>query len=384
LLAILAGLLILLLAFAPRAEAFVYWTSSSHIGRAGLGGAGVDESFAPIGGFGQVAVDGTHIYWSQSDAIGRAKIDGTDLTPSFITGLTDPRGLAVDAGRIYWASGYGSGAIGRANIDGTGVQQSFIPGLNPHDVAVDANHIYWTESFLSGGFIGRALLNSGRVTRPFINVAPGNPISVAVDASHIYWTLLGPSGIGRANLTGSGVSQNFISVSAAHDPASLAVDPNHIYWTQETSAPSAYVKSIARASIDGTGVDAKFIDLTDYPADVAVDGLVPVAGKVKANPNQVVEAVLVKLEVAATEQLTARASGVIEFNPTYELKPKTVEIAAGKTKTLKLKPKKKAQAKKIAKALDQGKKVIAKLEVKLTGQAGNSTTKKLNIRLKRG
>ena len=49
----------------------------------------------------------------------------------------------------------------------------------------------------------------------------------------------------------------------------------------------------------------------------------------------------------AKERLTAKASGKIKVNPTYKLKPKKVQVAAGKTKTLKLKPKK-AKAKRIA------------------------------------
>jgi hypothetical protein len=88
------------------------------------------------------------------------------------------------------------------------------------------------------------------------------------------------------------------------------------------------------------------------------------------------------VKVKARERLTAKASGEIKMNPTYKLRPKKVQVGAGKTKTLKLKPKKKA-ARKIATALKRGEKATAKLSVKLTGLAGNSETEKLRVRLER-
>jgi hypothetical protein len=81
--------------------------------------------------------------------------------------------------------------------------------------------------------------------------------------------------------------------------------------------------------------------------------------------------------------VTVEGFGKITVNPTYRLKPATAQVAAGETKTLKLKPKKKAQAKKIADALKQGDKATAKLTVKLTNAAGSTTTENLKVKLKR-
>ena len=92
---------------------------------------------------------------------------------------------------------------------------------------------------------------------------------------------------------------------------------------------------------------------------------------------------MVPVDVAADENVTVEADGKITVNPTYKLKPKTVQVAAGETKTLKLKPKKKAQAKQIAEALKQGEKATAKLTVKLTDEGGSSETEKLKVKLKR-
>jgi virginiamycin B lyase len=49
-----------------------------------------------------------------------------------------PRGVAVDAGHVYWVNA-GTNTIGRANLDGTGANQSFIGGASfPFGVAVGA------------------------------------------------------------------------------------------------------------------------------------------------------------------------------------------------------------------------------------------------------
>ena len=93
--------------------------------------------------------------------------------------------------------------------------------------------------------------------------------------------------------------------------------------------------------------------------------------------------IVVRVRLRAKEQLTAKASGEIKVNPTYKLRPKKVQVAAGKTKTLWLKPKKKA-AGRIAQALKRGEKAKAKVTVKLTDGAGNRETEKLRVRLKRG
>ncbi len=91
-LALLAALLGLALAFAPRADAYVYWTAPG----------------TPSG-----------------PTIGRANLDGTGMSQSFISGVGPPLAIAVDAGHIYWEN-HDTNTIGRANLDGTGVNKNFI------------------------------------------------------------------------------------------------------------------------------------------------------------------------------------------------------------------------------------------------------------------
>ena len=68
------------------------------------------------------------------------------------------------------------------------------------DVAVNGAHIYWAN--YDGDTIGRANLDGSGVDQNFISGAD-EPCQVAVDASHVYWGNLGPSTIGRANLDGT-------------------------------------------------------------------------------------------------------------------------------------------------------------------------------------
>src|SRR5689334_22504129 len=86
---LLAALLLLALAFAGRAGATVYWGN-------------------PIAGGGNAGT-----------TIGRANNDGTAVNQTFISGASEPTGVAVDAAHVYWFNEVGR-SIGRANLDGTG------------------------------------------------------------------------------------------------------------------------------------------------------------------------------------------------------------------------------------------------------------------------
>ena len=78
-------------------------------------------------------------------------------------------------------------------------------------------------------------------------------------------------------------------------------------------------------------------------AAIAVDGLAPPGrATAKQTQSQKGKKIVLKVNVKDQKRLTAKASGKIKVNPTYKLRPKKVQVAAGKTKTLRLKPKKKA------------------------------------------
>ena len=74
---------------------------------------------------------------------------------------------------------------------------------------------------------------------------------MAVDAHYVYWANLGTNTIARANLDGTGVNENFIT--GANAPVGVAVDAHYVYWANFVS------NTIARANLDGTGAIQDFI-----------------------------------------------------------------------------------------------------------------------------
>lgn len=64
--------------------------------------------------------------------------------------------------------------------------------------------------------------------------------------AYIYSANDSPSGIARAELSGTGTNNNFLSASG---PAGIAVDAQHIYWANTAT------NAIERANLDGTNVD---------------------------------------------------------------------------------------------------------------------------------
>ena len=388
-------LLLLILALAPRAEAFIYWPSldSRNIGRSNLNGAGLDPGFIsrvnPVG----VAVDADHIYWTSENRIGRARIDGSRVDRNFIkAGSSDPSqisgiALAVDAEHIYWTSAGptlapGTGRIGRANLDGTGVQEDFVSGADlPSSIAVDDAHIYWVNYTGGNGSpvqtsIGRANLDGRGVDQDFIG---GSVLDVAVDAVYIYWSDLGSVGRGsvaRANLDGTGVNRRFISRLGPF--SDIAIGAGYIYWSSFASL------RIGRANLDGTAVDRRFTKVPVGPFDLAVDDLRP-PGRVTAKRTQIVSGnrVRVEVKVKAKGDLTARAKGKVKLQGrTYKLERKKRRLDAGQTRLLTLRPKRRNEELRIVRALRRGETAKASVIVKLTGRVGNSKTVSKPVRLK--
>ena len=102
-----------------------------------------------------------------------------------------------------------------------------------------------------GNTIGRANLDGSGVNQNFITGA-NDPFGVAVDGGHVYWANLGSGTIGRANIDGSGVNQSFIT--GASNPYGVAVDGAHVYWTNNATG----IRSAAQ-TLTEVGVKQNFI-----------------------------------------------------------------------------------------------------------------------------
>lgn len=120
--------------------------------------------------------------------------------------------------------------------------------------------VYWTNY---GTSVGRANVDGTGVEENFI---PGGneTTGLAVSGSYIYWANAAGNSIGRANLDGSGVNQNFITGVGVTE--SLAIDEGQIYFTDIGTG------SIGRANLDGTGVEGELITGIDPYFGIAVVG----------------------------------------------------------------------------------------------------------------
>ena len=267
-----AFLLVLPLALAPRAEAFIYWAGAGpsappwdrprqprrhgrqrelhhrhrHPDARHRGGrrAHLLDELGP--GQAQSAAP-TSTARPPTTASSPTPATGRKASPSTPTTSTGPRGARP------W--------IARANLDGSGVDRSFITmsdylGIYERSgVAVDAHHVYWTQIQAPNGSIGigRANLDGTNVDRSFIT-GLSQPTDVAVDAEHIYWTATGrpPWSVGRAELDGTDVEPAFIPT--AGQPAgrrrrrpATSIGPRSRAHTRRIPAASAAPTSTARA-----------------------------------------------------------------------------------------------------------------------------------------
>ena len=272
-----ATLAVAAFAFAARADAQpvgIYWANANTdtIGFATGDAVIVDNNFVHVAGGSPngVAVYGDFLYWTVPDAnaIGRAGMNGTGVDQTFITGLQGVQGVAVNSAGIFWTN-TGIGSIGRANLDGTGINQNFITGASPSNLmAADADHLYWAifgpqlaES------IGRADVSGGNLNPGFISGGDqvNDPEGVAVDDAHVYWTNLLNGQIGQANLDGSGANGDFID--GASSPTGIAVNDGQLYWSNFLS------NSIGTADTNGANVNQSFLP-ANGPEGVAAESLI--------------------------------------------------------------------------------------------------------------
>jgi len=272
-----ATLAVAAFAFAARADALtvaIYWANANTdtIGFATGDAVIVDNNFVHVaGGFPNgVAVYGDFVYWTVPDAnaIGRAGMNGTGVDQTFITGLQGVQGVAVNSAGIFWTN-TGTGSIGRANLDGTGINQNFITGASPSNLmAADADHLYWTILGQFAESIARADVSGGNLNPGFISGGDqvNDPEGVAVDGAHVYWTNLLGGEIGQANLAdGSGADGDFID--GAQNPTGIAVNAGQLYWSNFLS------NSIGTADTNGSNVNQSFLP-ANGPEGVAAETLI--------------------------------------------------------------------------------------------------------------
>ena len=139
----------------------------------------------------------------------------------------------------------------------------FALAASPDIAHAKAGFVYWTNTV--NGSVGRATTKGTRANEKFITLNTTGGAGLTVDDNYIYWTSANGGSattIARANLDGSGVNQNFIT--GAHNPCGVTVNSNFIYWAGDVGT------SIGRANIDGSGVNQNFIPTGGGVCGVAI------------------------------------------------------------------------------------------------------------------
>jgi hypothetical protein len=182
---------------------------------------------------------------------------------------------AAATAKLYFVAGIGGRqVISRADLNGSHLVRSFIgTGLqNPCGLAIAGGHIYWANQGVSAvssdypgngmATIGRADLNGHNVQSSFITGA-SSPCAVASDGIHLYWidtTVPGPdspgsgdvSSIARANLDGSGVDLTYVTLPQSCSSCSLVFHSGYLYFGDGSNA-------IGRVFVNGAGLQSTFL-----------------------------------------------------------------------------------------------------------------------------
>ena len=227
-----------------------------------------------------VHAGGEKVYWTektggQSGKIRRANLDGSNV--ELVKELTSlPRELTVDTVRnkLYLTNSWGK--IQRMNFDGSGFRPNLITGLNePKHLAVDVSggKVYWTEP----GSIWRADLNSKNREQLLTDL--GELGGLAIANGRMYWTERNKHNqtigrVRRATLTGSHVTTLATLMSV---PMGIAVDTagRKLYWTNSRGR-------IQRATLTGKHIQNVVAGL-GMPATLVL-GTAPEVGNVPAAP----------------------------------------------------------------------------------------------------
>jgi Bacterial Ig-like domain (group 3)/PASTA domain len=266
-------------AHAAIAQAYVYWTTGTDVGRANLDGNGINGAL--LGGAGTadgVVTDGTYIYWGDGDSIERADLDGSHAQPLITTDTSpEPDAIATDGTYLYWVTGGTN--IYRASLDGTGVV-NLVPsaGTALEALTIADGNIYYP----SAGAI-HEVSASGGTPRTFITLSgiegqpPPSVFGITNANGGLYWTEFtlasgggGFGDIGSATLNNS-PSANETFIDTPIEPGEIATDGTYLYWSDVGVSPTV----ISRAAIDApASPETDFITVPGGADGIAVDAAV--------------------------------------------------------------------------------------------------------------
>jgi hypothetical protein len=168
-------------------------------------------------------------------------------------------------------------------LDGSHLRRRFIvmPAENGGGVAdglaSDGAHLYFSRC--QDDAIGRADLDGSHLVQQFFSIGPHQacPQGIAIAGGHVYWTQLGSGMIGRAALDGGGADSAWLDTgSGAQGPFQIVADNSHIYWTWGGAYRTP--NYTGRADADGSHVQPRFLTDSLYPMALSPPAEAALAG----------------------------------------------------------------------------------------------------------
>lgn len=261
---------------------FTYATveGSARLVRTWTGGTSQDPTIvAPVDGaasqLGNIDVQGDWVYWCSSTHIGRVRRDGADPVSLPLPEVTGRRIAVAGDGLVYWGEGdTGTGSIKRVNLGDPSPSPELVAGgafNSPRWITVDPTTVFWSET---SGVIKRTTLTpGGPVTTIRAAVAGGwTASSIQNDEPRLYWIDVQSNGTSRLlRMSKSGGIVTQIGPGNLMFAASLQLDATQMYWLEGATA------NIRRTAKDA---GAALTDLTWLGLEVT-QGIQNVAGAVQ-------------------------------------------------------------------------------------------------------
>jgi hypothetical protein len=204
---------------------YVYWVNAGvspgvglnpgAVGRAKLNGTSPEAEFILWPTTGDVAVSASKIYYSRTSGadgfIRRSNLDGSEDGSGAGTavGSKEAPDLSIDGSHLYWTNQTTS-TVGRSNLDFTRPNQEFVKEAgHPEGLAVDAGRLYWAANQEQrpnpGNDLYRFDAASGALSD--VTVDKGNPngaevkgiLGISEDGSYVYYVANGvPDGVSNS------------------------------------------------------------------------------------------------------------------------------------------------------------------------------------------
>jgi DNA-binding beta-propeller fold protein YncE len=278
------GLNGLLLLVPPHQESeLLYLSDTTHdrlrrMNKDGTGAADLISGLADPRGV-ALDADAGKLYWidAATDRISRANVDGTGVEPLVTTGLVSPEDIALDvaAGKMYWTDSGIPNRIQRANLNGTGVETLIDSGLSGvRGIAVDpaGGKMYWTET--TSRTIRRATMAPASTPELVLGGRTYSPIDIALDvtAGEMYWTETtiggaGPGVVWRATFGGSDIVPLWASGLGRAGSITLDLGTRKLYFTMEHDVGGGQLAGVIhRRTMDAGTLDVQQIAWLEEPA----------------------------------------------------------------------------------------------------------------------